>query len=164
MPTSCGCATSCCRSYAARTPLYMMRGNVPVGDMAANQTGFPARFATQLFGRLFVQRYPYTPLFLLEGARHILEAVSIPVIYVGGVLSLDQAEEALQAGCRFVELGRATVRDPAFAEHLRSGAVRESDCDLCNRCIAAMDGGGVTCVSAVRGLMPRDAWQRKDVR
>jgi 2,4-dienoyl-CoA reductase-like NADH-dependent reductase (Old Yellow Enzyme family) len=142
----------------------MMRGNVPVGDMAANQTGFPARFATQLFGRLFVQRYPYTPLFLLEGARHILEAVSIPVIYVGGVLSLDQAEEALQAGCRFVELGRATVRDPAFAEHLRSGAVRESGCDLCNRCIAAMDGGGVTCVSAVRGLMPRDAWQRKDVR
>jgi 2,4-dienoyl-CoA reductase-like NADH-dependent reductase (Old Yellow Enzyme family) len=28
----------------------------------------------------------------------------------------------------------------------------------CNRCFAAMDGGGVVCVSATRGLVPRDAW------
>jgi 2,4-dienoyl-CoA reductase-like NADH-dependent reductase (Old Yellow Enzyme family) len=121
--------------FTARTPLYMMRGNVPAREMAANQHGLPARLATRLFGRLFVQRYPYAPLFLLEGTRRIRAAVRIPVVYVGGILSLDDAEEAL-----------------------RAGETRESDCDLCNRCIAAMEAGGVACVSAARGLMPQDTW------
>jgi 2,4-dienoyl-CoA reductase-like NADH-dependent reductase (Old Yellow Enzyme family) len=45
--------------------------------------GFTAR--TPLF---FVPRDRYQPLFLLEGARRIREEVDLPVIYVGGVLSL----------------------------------------------------------------------------
>jgi 2,4-dienoyl-CoA reductase-like NADH-dependent reductase (Old Yellow Enzyme family) len=77
------------------------------------------------------------------------------VVYVGGVLSLQHAEEALSAGCDFVQVGRATIRDPAFASRLAFGQIRESDCDLCNRCIAAMEAGGVRCISAERGLLPR---------
>ncbi len=111
-----------------------------------------------MFGRLFVQRYPYTSLFLLEGARRIREAVRIPVIYVGGVLSLRDLEEALAAGFPFVQIGRPSIRDPELPSRLRSGEISGSDCDQCNRCIAAMDGGGVYCVSAVQGLMPRDRW------
>jgi hypothetical protein len=41
---------------------------------------------------------------------------------------------------------------------MQAGEITESDCDQCNRCIAAMDGGGVVCVSATRGLVPRDKW------
>ena len=141
--------------FTARTPLYMMRGNVPVREMAANQPGLAARLGTRLFGRLFVQRYPWRPLFLMEGARRIRAAVRIPVSYVGGVLSLDHAETALREGFPFVQVGRATVRDPGFVQRLRSSEMRESDCDMCNRCIAAMEGGGVACISATRGLMPR---------
>ena len=144
--------------FTARTPLYMMRGRVPVREMAANQPHAIVRIGTSLFGRLLVQRYRYTPLFLLEGTRRIASAVRIPVIYVGGALSLGHMEEALRAGCRFVQLGRATVRDPALVRRMAAGEITESDCDQCNRCIAAMDGGGVTCVSAVRGLVPRDRW------
>jgi 2,4-dienoyl-CoA reductase-like NADH-dependent reductase (Old Yellow Enzyme family) len=143
--------------FTARTPLYMMRGRVPVREMAANQRGI-SRAATSLFGRLFVQRYRFSPLFQLEEARRIRQAVSIPVIYVGGVLSLGHMEDVIGEGFPFLQLGRATVRDPRIALRLRSGEVTESDCDQCNRCIAAMDGAGVTCVSAVRGLVPRDRW------
>jgi 2,4-dienoyl-CoA reductase-like NADH-dependent reductase (Old Yellow Enzyme family) len=141
--------------FTARTPLYMMRGNVPVREMAANQPTALLRLTMRLFGGLFVQRYPYRPLFLLEGTRRIRAAVGIPVIYVGGVLSLEHMEEVLRAGCAFLQVGRATVRDPAFAVRLAGGDIRESDCDLCNRCIAAMEAGGVRCVSAERGLLPR---------
>jgi 2,4-dienoyl-CoA reductase-like NADH-dependent reductase (Old Yellow Enzyme family) len=144
--------------FTARTPLYMMRGRVPVREMAANQRNPLVRIGTRLFGRLFVQRYRYEPLFLLEGTRRIASAVRVPVIYVGGALSLRHMEDALRAGCRFVQLGRATVRDPSLVLRLQSGEVTESDCDQCNRCIAAMDGGGVVCVSATRGLVPRDRW------
>jgi 2,4-dienoyl-CoA reductase-like NADH-dependent reductase (Old Yellow Enzyme family) len=89
--------------FTARTPLYMLRGNVPVREMAANQPGAFLRLAMRLFGSLFVPRDRYEPLFLLEGARRIREEVSIPVIYVGGVLSLEHMEEALRAGCAFVQ-------------------------------------------------------------
>ena len=105
-----------------------------------------------------MQRYPYTPLFLLEGTRWIREAVRIPVIFVSGVLSLHHMEEALRAGCPFVQIGLPTVRDPGFVRRLRSGEIPESDCEQCNRCIAAMDADGVSCVSATRGLVPRDYW------
>jgi 2,4-dienoyl-CoA reductase-like NADH-dependent reductase (Old Yellow Enzyme family) len=57
-----------------------------------------------------------------------------------------------------VQVGRATVRDPALVRRWQSGELVESDCDLCNRCIAAMEAGGVACVSAERGLLPRDRW------
>ena len=73
--------------FTARTPLYMLRGNVPVREMAANQSSALLRLALGL-GNLFVPRDRYQPLFLLEGARRIREAVDLPVIYVGGVLSM----------------------------------------------------------------------------
>jgi 2,4-dienoyl-CoA reductase-like NADH-dependent reductase (Old Yellow Enzyme family) len=142
--------------FTAKTPLLMLRGNVPVREMAENRKDPLERLSL----RLFVQHYPFEPMFLLEGARRIRDAVGIPVVYVGGVLSLDHMESAVDEGFPFIQTGRATVRDPAFVNKLRSGEARESDCDQCNRCIAAMDAGGVYCVSADRGLMER-AWARR---
>jgi 2,4-dienoyl-CoA reductase-like NADH-dependent reductase (Old Yellow Enzyme family) len=141
--------------FTARTPLYMLRGSVPVREMAANQPSAILRLGTRLFAGLYVPPDRYEPLFLLEGARRFGEEAGVPVVYVGGVLSLEHMEEALRAGCDFVQVGRATIRDPAFASRLAFGQIRESDCDLCNRCIAAMEAGGVRCISAERGLLPR---------
>jgi 2,4-dienoyl-CoA reductase-like NADH-dependent reductase (Old Yellow Enzyme family) len=146
--------------FTAKTPLLMLRGNVPVREMAENRKGLVARLSLRLFGRFLVQHYPFEPMFLIEGARRIRDAVGIPVVYVGGVLSLDRMEAAVDEGFPFIQAGRATVRDPAFVNKLRSGEISESDCDQCNRCIAAMDAGGVYCVSSERGLMER-AWERR---
>ena len=138
--------------FTAKTPFMMMRGRLPTREMAENQADPLMRLALKSFGRLFVQYYPYEPLFLLEGARKILEAVHIPVIYVGGVLTKAHIAQVLDCGFEFVQVGRATVRDPDFVRNMESGGIDGSDCDLCNRCVAAMDGGGVYCVSVERGL------------
>jgi 2,4-dienoyl-CoA reductase-like NADH-dependent reductase (Old Yellow Enzyme family) len=138
--------------FTAKTPLYMMRGHVPVREMAAHQTGLLARWALSLFGRTMVQEYPFQATFLLEGARQIAAAVRIPVVYVGGVLSLADIERAGAAGLPFVQVGRAIVRDPDFVHRLASGEIQKSDCDHCNRCIASMDAGGVSCVAREKGL------------
>jgi 2,4-dienoyl-CoA reductase-like NADH-dependent reductase (Old Yellow Enzyme family) len=140
-----GLVPSC--GFTARTPLYMMRGGVPTREMARNQEQFLLRLGMTLFGRFMVQRYPFQPLFLLDGARRIRAAVSIPVVYIGGLLSLTDLEKALAEGFEFVEVGRAIIRDPDFVKHLQSGEVTVSDCDQCNRCIASMDAGGVYCVT-----------------
>jgi 2,4-dienoyl-CoA reductase-like NADH-dependent reductase (Old Yellow Enzyme family) len=139
--------------FTAKTPLYMMRGNVPTMDMAANQQSPLMRLGLILFGRFMVQEYPFERMFLLEGARKIKDAVRIPVVYIGGVTSADDMERAMAEGFGFVEVGRAIVRDPDFVRKVRAGEVRESDCDHCNRCIASMDAGGVYCVADERGFL-----------
>ncbi len=133
--------------FTARTPLYMMRGNVPAHEMAQNQELFLLRLGMTLFGRFMVQRYPFEPLYLLKGAKRIQQAVQIPVVYIGGVLSLKGMDKAMEEGFGFLQVGRAIIRDPDFVKHLQSGEVTASDCDHCNRCIASMDAGGVYCVT-----------------
>jgi len=137
--------------FTAKTPLYMMRGNVPTREMAANQTDWLIRLGMSLFGWFMVQRYRFDRLFLLSEASRIKSAVSIPVIYIGGVLRLQDIEYVLARGFEFVEVGRATVRDPDFVKKMESGERTFSDCDQCNRCIASMDAGGVYCVTAREG-------------
>ncbi|MCJ7623779.1 MAG: NADH:flavin oxidoreductase [Anaerolineaceae bacterium] len=141
--------------FTAKTPLYMMRGNVPTTEMAREQEQILLRVGMLLFGWMMVQRYPFERMFLLEGARRIKDALSIPVIYVGGVLSGDDMDRAMEGGFEFVEVGRATVRDPDFVNRLQRGEIDESDCDHCNRCIAAMSAGGVYCVSEEQGFLNR---------
>ena len=137
--------------FTAKTPLYMMRGQVPTREMACNQRNPLARLGTLLFGRFLVQAYPFRSLFLLDGALRILQSVTIPVAYVGGVLSLTDMQRLMQAGFEFAQVGRAIVCDPDFVKKLQAGTLEASDCDHCNRCIAAMESGGVYCVTYSQG-------------
>jgi 2,4-dienoyl-CoA reductase-like NADH-dependent reductase (Old Yellow Enzyme family) len=141
--------------FTAKTPLYMMRGNVPTKEMAKNRQDLFSRAGLIMFGRLMVQRYPFKPMFLIDGARNIKDAVNIPVTYVGGAWSLPDIENALHEGFEFIQIGRPTVRDPDFVKKLKAGEITGSDCDFCNRCIATMDAGGVYCVSREKGLYSR---------
>lgn len=131
--------------FTARTPLYMLRGGVPVREMVKQQEGMLTKAGMTLFGSMMVQHYRYEPRFLLAEARRIRDAVSIPVGYIGGVESLEHMEAAMAERFAFVQVGRATVRDPDFARHLQSGAAAATDCDHCNRCVASMSREGIRC-------------------
>jgi 2,4-dienoyl-CoA reductase-like NADH-dependent reductase (Old Yellow Enzyme family) len=134
--------------FTASTPLYMLRGEVPVKEMVRAQEGRLYKMGLSLFGRVMVQHYPFEPLFLLEGARRIRDAVTIPVGYVGGVISAEQMDGLLAEGFAFVQLGRGTIRNPDLVNHLAAGMIKASDCDHCNRCVASMSVKGVRCVTA----------------
>jgi len=139
--------------FTARTPFYMLRGRLPVREMAANQAHPAARLGLLLFGGLMVPRHRFTPMFFLEQARVIKDAVKIPVAYVGGAVSLESMNRTVGEGFGFIQLGRATIRDPDIVTKMQGGGTVESDCDHCNRCVAAMDKGGVVCVSQKKGLL-----------
>lgn len=132
--------------FVSKTPLYMLRGEVPVKQMAEVQTSLHRRLGLRLFGRLFVQRYDYTPMFFWDEARAIREAVDVPVALLGGITSLAHMRRALDDGFSFVVLGRALINEPALVHKLRDGVLQASRCVPCNRCIAEMDRGGVRCV------------------
>jgi 2,4-dienoyl-CoA reductase-like NADH-dependent reductase (Old Yellow Enzyme family) len=100
-----------------------------------------------------VPAHHYEPMFLFEGAKKIKEAVKIPVIYIGGIESIDDMNKVMDEGFEFMQLGRTTIQDPDFVNKIREGKITRSECDHCNRCVAAMDAGGVHCVSNELGFM-----------
>ena len=139
--------------FTSKTPFYMLRGNLPIREMVKNQKNYVNKLGLMLFGRFMVQEYDFSKMFLLDGANKIREAVDIPVIYIGGAVSKSDMIQTIDNGFSFVQIGRASIRNPDFVNHMAQGLITESDCDHCNRCIAAMDAGGVYCVSEELGLM-----------
>lgn len=138
--------------FTSKVPFLMLRGNLPIGEMSENQAGWLDRVGLKLFGRFMVPAHRWEPLFQLEGARKIREAVNIPVVYIGGANTRKDMEFLVGEGFEFIQLGRSTIQDPDFVAKMASGKIEQSPCDHCNRCVAAMDAGGVYCVSNKEGF------------
>jgi 2,4-dienoyl-CoA reductase-like NADH-dependent reductase (Old Yellow Enzyme family) len=138
--------------FTARTSFYMMRGQVPILEYVKSEKNSVTKIGMALFGRLIVREVPYQDLFLLEQSKRIKDAVKIPVIYIGGVCSLENMEKVMNEGFEFVQIGRATVRDPGVIRKMQSGEITAVDCDHCNRCVAEMASKGISCPSETRGF------------
>ena len=137
--------------FTARTSFYMMRGNVPILEYVKSEKNLFSKLGMALFGRLIVKEFPYKELYLFDLAKRIKGAVNIPVAYIGGVCSLDDMEKVMKEGFEFVQIGRATIRDPDVIRKMQSGEITAVDCDHCNRCVAAMAAQGVMCPSITEG-------------
>ena len=131
--------------FVSRTPLYMLRGDVPLKPMIAGQEKLYAKLGLFFFGRLLVQRYPYAEAFFLPEARRVREAVALPLVLLGGIKSRATLEQAMQEGFELVGMARALIYDARLPRLLESGEVEQSGCVPCNECIAEMDKGGVRC-------------------
>ncbi len=138
--------------FTARTSFYMMRGQLPIREYVKSEKNLITKIGMALFGRFIVKEVPFQELFLLEEAKRIKEAVKIPVIYIGGVLSIDNMETVMKEGFEFVQLGRATVRDPDAIKKMESGEINAVECDHCNRCVAEMAVKGIFCPAETRGF------------
>lgn len=85
--------------------------------------------------------------YLRELAQRVRAATDMPLAYLGGVKSLEGAEQAMADGFECIALGRALVFDPNFVNQLQSGAVSRSPCTACNRCVTTMYGpAGTFCI------------------
>jgi 2,4-dienoyl-CoA reductase-like NADH-dependent reductase (Old Yellow Enzyme family) len=137
--------------FTARTSFYMMCGQVPILEYVKSEKNPVTKIGMALFGRFMVKEVPFKELFLFEQAKRIKDAVKIPVIYIGGVCSLDNMNRVMHEGFEFVQVGRATVRDPDFVKKLQAEEIAASDCDHCNRCVAEMANKGLVCTSQLKG-------------
>ncbi len=142
--------------FTARTSFYMMRGQVPLWEYVKSEKNPVTKLGMLFFGRFIVKEFPYHNLYLLEWARRIKNAVKIPVIYIGGVCSVEDMEKVVQEGFPFVQIGRATVRDPDVINKMQSGEVAGVDCDHCNRCVAEMAVKGIACTSETAGFRRKE--------
>jgi 2,4-dienoyl-CoA reductase-like NADH-dependent reductase (Old Yellow Enzyme family) len=133
--------------HTLRTPMFLMRGDVPLKEMVAYEPDPVRRFGIRILGSFLIKPYPFEEAFFLEHARRFKAAVDLPVILLGGLNERDTMNAAVREGFPFLALGRALIRDPDFVDQLAAGSLDTSRCDHCNKCVAEMElPTGTRCV------------------
>ncbi len=115
-------------------PMFLFRGEAPRQDFGATLPA-PLRLGFRAVGSRFLKEYPFEEAYFLPYARQFLDALSIPLILLGGVNRLDTVEDALADGFSFVAMARALLRQPDLVSRWEQGSEREGLCIHCNRCM-----------------------------
>ncbi|MEU6673991.1 NADH:flavin oxidoreductase [Streptomyces sp. NPDC046925] len=121
-------------------PMYLFRGEAPLKEFAA-QFPLPQRIGLRTLGRSFLRAYPYEPLYLLEHAQKFREALTLPLILLGGVTDRDGMDRAMAGGFEFVAMARALLREPDLPRSIGQAPDTRSRCTHCNRCMPTIYTG-----------------------
>lgn len=121
-------------------PMYLFRGDVPLGEFAEAMP-IPVRWGLRLGGGRFLRAYPFEEGYFVERARRFREAVSIPLMLLGGINQRATMDRAMADGFEFVALARALLREPDLVHRLSDRQVAGGVCIHCNRCMPTIYAG-----------------------
>ena len=140
--------------FVSKAPMAVMRGLIPIYTMSYYSPLWLRAFI-RYCGPFMIRQFPFSECSFLEDAKKFREALQLPLIYVGGLVSREGIERALDSGFELVQMARALVNDPAFVNKLREGdAATRSECDHRNYCIARMYSVDMKCCKHC-GDLPR---------
>jgi 2,4-dienoyl-CoA reductase-like NADH-dependent reductase (Old Yellow Enzyme family) len=89
----------------------------------------------------------FKEMYFEEYSRKVRANVKMPLGYLGGVKSIDNANKAMAAGFEAVVMARVLLHDAALVNKFRDGSVRQSGCTSCNACIPQIyNKAGTYCV------------------
>lgn len=132
--------------FVSRAPMYVMRGAMPVDTLADHMDNKLMGFFVRLWGKALVPDVPFRENYFMQDARLFRQELNVPLVYVGGILSRSNIEEALAEGFDAVAVARALIRDPDFIRNMLDEKLSRSTCDTCNHCIAVMYNGPFSCI------------------
>ena len=127
--------------FVSKAPMEVMRGAMPIKTMSHymdTKKFWWLQLLLFFFGRVLIPTVPYKEAYFLEDAKKFRAAVKLPLIYVGGMVSLSKMEEVLAAGFDGLQMARALIRDTDFVNKLHSGELTKSPCGHSNYCIGRM--------------------------
>ncbi|MBO4465786.1 MAG: NADH:flavin oxidoreductase [Bacteroidales bacterium] len=127
--------------FVSKAPMEVMRGAMPIRTMSHYMDTKKFWWLQLLLffaGRALIPTVPYKEAYFLEDAKKFRAAVKLPLIYVGGMVSLSKMEEVLAAGFDGLQMARALIRDTDFVNKLHSGELTKSPCGHSNYCIGRM--------------------------
>ena len=123
-----------------QNPMFLFRGEAPIHEMASAFPQ-PLRLGFKLGAGRFLREYPFEEAYFLPYARQFREALSLPLILLGGINRLETVENALAEGFDFVAMGRALLREPDLIRRWQAGERGEALCIHCNKCIPTIYEG-----------------------
>ncbi len=89
----------------------------------------------------------YKDLYRIEESRRIRAAVKMPLGYLGGATSLDNAKALVAEGFDAVVMARALIHDTGLINKFKSGEVTRSGCTHCNACVFTIyHPAGTACI------------------
>ena len=121
-------------------PMFLFRGEAPRVEFAATLPA-PLRAGFRVVGSRFLRDYPYEEAYFLPYARQFRDALSLPLILLGGINRLETVEAALAEGFAFVAMARALLREPDLVGRWERGSADEGLCIHCNKCMPTIYSG-----------------------
>ena len=121
-------------------PMYLFRGEAPVREFASAMP-LPVRLGMWLGGRRFLKEYPFDEAYFWDRAVRFRDALSIPLMLLGGINRRHTMERAMERGFDFVAMGRALLRQPDLVHRLESERQVAGVCIHCNRCLPTIYSG-----------------------
>lgn len=141
--------------FVSKAPMEVMHGAMPLKTMTHYMNPWRfwwLRIGVRLFGRLMIPTVPFKEGYFLETAKQFRKELTIPLIYVGGLVSKEKMEEVLSEGFVGLQMARALVNDTDFVNKLRSGETTRSACKHSNYCIGRMYTLEMKCHHCVENL------------
>ena len=123
-----------------KNPMYLFKGDAPIQEMA-KAFPQPLRTGFKLLGSRFLPSYPFEDAYFLPFARQFRDALSMPLVLLGGINRVETIEGAMAEGFEFVAMGRALLREPDLLQRWQKGARSEGLCVHCNKCMPTIYQG-----------------------
>ena len=140
--------------FVSKAPMAVMRGCMPYKALTHYMDPWKfwwLKIGVSLFGKLLIPEVPFKEAYFLEDAKKFRAQLSLPLVYVGGLISKSKMEEVLDAGFDGLQMARALVHDTDFINKLAAGEER-SGCKHSNYCIGRMYTLEMKCHHCVNNL------------
>lgn len=122
-------------------PMYLFRGGAPVKEFAAAMPAIVRWGMRTPVGKGFMKSYPFEEAYFREKALRFREGLSMPLMLLGGVNTVDTMQQAMAEGFDFVVMGRALLREPDLLRRMQAGQATSGICSHCNRCMPTIYSG-----------------------
>ena len=140
--------------FVSKAPMYVMRGEMPIRTMTHYMTCWWLKYGVRLVGKYMIPPVPFREAYFLEDALKFREALDIPLVYVGGLVSRQKIEEVLNHGFEAVQMGRALLKEPDFVNRMRREENARCNCRHSNYCIARMYTLDMACHQHLQEELP----------
>lgn len=140
--------------FVSKAPMYVMRGEMPIRTMTHYMTCWWLKYGVRLVGKYMIPSVPFREAYFLEDALKFREALDIPLVYVGGLVSRQKIEEVLNHGFEVVQMGRALLNEPDFVNRMRREENARCNCRHSNYCIARMYTLDMACHQHLQEELP----------
>lgn len=140
--------------FVSKAPMYVMRGEMPIRTMTHYMTCWWLKYGVRLVGKYMIPSVPFREAYFLEDALKFREALDIPLVYVGGLVSRQKIEEVLNHGFEAVQMGRALLNEPDFVNRMRQEENARCNCRHSNYCIARMYTLDMACHQHLQEELP----------
>ena len=138
--------------FVSKAPMYVMRGEMPIYTMTYYMPQLWLKYGVRMLGKIMVPNEKFKELYFLDDAKIFRKELKLPLVYVGGVVSKENALQVMDEGFDFIQMGRALLNEPDFVNKIKESESHKCGCDHVNYCIARMYSREMACHKHLESL------------